>query len=151
MSKEELMEYVGNEIKKYEERIKNLSDEYFLPNEYKTHLTKDGYFKGRKDSYNSILEKLKEEDDKEELNKKKYYIKGKFYLKGGAIVEDYCSPNGIDINVYDTEYEALEAIQYIYEEVINTKIDNKLFIINKHAILPENLLYFSLEPEEVIQ
>ena len=82
---------------------------------------------------------------------KKYYIKGKFYLKGGAIVEDYCSPNGIDINVYDTEYEALEAIQYIYETVINMKINNKLFIINKHAILRDNLLYFSLEPEEVTQ
>ena len=25
---------------------------------------------------------------KEELNKKKYYIKGKFYLKNGAVIED---------------------------------------------------------------
>lgn len=114
MNNEELMEYVGNEIKKYEERIKNLSDGYFLPNEYESHLTKDGYFKGRKDSYNNILEKLKEEDDKEELNKKKYCIKGKFYLKSGVVIEE------VGKSIYNTEEEALEQIYDLQEEISKT-------------------------------
>ena len=133
MSKEELMEYVGNEIKKYEERIKNLSDEYFLPNEYESHLMKDGYFKGRKDSYSNILEKLKEEDDKEELNKKKYYIKVKFYLKGGVVIE----------KIKEKYYRTLEDAKY---ERSRTKSvigdfassDNNTLAFDERVIIPRS-------------
>ena len=52
----------------------------------------------------------------EELNKKKYYIKGKFYLKSGAVIEE------VGKNTYDTEEEALRCIYDLQEEINQTVI-----------------------------
>ena len=52
----------------------------------------------------------------EELNKKKYYIKGKFYLKSGVVIEE------VGKSIYNTEEEALEQIYNLQEEINQTVI-----------------------------
>ena len=150
MNKEELKKYIENKIEENKEGVDKIMLRYSKIGNLSTALAERGLCEGSIKAYGDIIEKLSNDEcNKKPKEEKKYYIKGKFYLKNGAVVEDYCSPNGIDKNIYDTEEEALDGIQYIYELVMDKKLNNKLFIVSKHAIFTDNLLYFSLEPEEV--
>ena len=67
---------------------------------------------------------------KEELNKKKYRIKGKFYLKSGAVIEE------VGKNTYDTEEEALGCIYDLQEEISKTvKLGEQNISINNVVII----------------
>ena len=66
----------------------------------------------------------------EELNKKKYYIKGKFYLKSGVVIEE------VGKSIYNTEEEALEQIYNLQEEISKTvKLGEQNISINNVVII----------------
>ena len=66
----------------------------------------------------------------EELNKKKYYIKGKFYLKSGVVIEE------VGKSIYNTEEEALEQIYDLQEEISKTvKLGEQNISINNVVII----------------
>ena len=71
---------------------------------------------------------------KEELNKKKYGIKGKFYLKSGVVIEE------VGKSIYNTEEEALEQIYDLQEEISKTvKLGEQNISINNVVIIHTEL------------
>lgn len=125
MNNKKLNDYIEGKIKETEELKSELTTQ-----DYKSDvvLASIALLEDRKDTYNNILQFL--DENKEESKEKKYYIKGKFYLKSGAVIEE------VGKSIYNTEEEALEQIYDLQEEISKTvKLGEQNISIGKIVII----------------
>ena len=117
MNNEELKKYVENKIEENKEKINKIMLRFGKTNDLSTTLAERGLCEGLIKAYGDIIEKLSNDEcNKKPTEEKKYYIKGKFYLKSGAVIEE------VGKNTYDTEEEALGCIYDLQEEINQTVI-----------------------------
>ena len=117
MNNEELKKYVENKIEENKEEINEIMLRYGKTNDLIATLAKRRLCEGSIKAYGDIIEKLSNDEcNKKPTSEKKYYIKGKFYLKSGVVIEE------VGKNIYDTEEEALRCIYDLQEEINQTVI-----------------------------
>ena len=115
MNKEELKKYVENKIEENKEKINKIMLRFGKTNDLSTTLAERGLCEGLIKAYGDIIEKLSNDEcNKKPTGEKKYYIRGKFYLKSGVVIEEVGKP------IYNTEEEALEYIYDLQEEISKT-------------------------------